>query len=197
MPVREYFTIFYLIFFLAAFILRFAIRRRTLGSKRIKGRIYAKWTTRYIFYTYLLVLSGSLAEYFIFKKAPLLTVSGLGLILYVIGIAGRQWAHRSLGAYWSVDIEIRKNHQIIRKGPYKFMRHPNSLFNILEMAGIILIPNSYFSLVLFVLIYLPVIIYRSLTEEKIMGKSLGKSYRKYKAETKGLIPFPARRGASR
>ena len=45
---------------------------------------------------------------------------------------GRQWAFNSLGKYWSVDIEIRDNHELIKNGPYKYMRHPNNVFTYLK-----------------------------------------------------------------
>ncbi|MFH1369044.1 MAG: isoprenylcysteine carboxylmethyltransferase family protein [Elusimicrobiota bacterium] len=163
--------------------LRNAIRNKTLRSGKIKGRVVAGWTTKYIFIVYLIILFGSLIEYFILKREINIIISISGVLLYAIGIMGRQWAFNSLGKYWSVDIEIRENHEIIRKGPYRHMRHPNNAFHLLEVIGITLVPNSYYSLLILLFAYLPIIILRSIIEEKAMFIALNENYAKYKQET--------------
>jgi len=180
------FTALYLIFFTATLYLRVLIRKKTLTAEKIPGKVEADWTSKYIFYGYFIILFGALTEYFIAPKTPNAAISLAGLILYISGIAGRQWAWKSLGKYWSVNIEIRENHEIIKKGPYKYIRHPNTLFHVFEMLGITLIPNSFYSLAVFILGYLPVWIYRTITEEKIMAREIGARYEEYK-KTVGQI----------
>ncbi len=184
-----YFTLFYIGFFVIIIYLRYNIRKKTLTAKRIKGKIYAKWTTKYIFYIYLLILFGSFIEYFIVERKINLFLSITAFILYWIGISGRQWAFNSLGEYWSVDIEIRDDHKIIKKGPYRYMRHPNNFFHLLEVLGITLIPNSYYTSLIFIILYFPIIILRTIIEEKVMYDVLKNKYKEYKKETMGLFPL--------
>ncbi len=188
-----FFTILYALFFISTLYLRIKIRKKTLNSERIKGKIIASWTTKYIFFIYLLILFGSLVEYFIVQREINLYLSFSSVILYIIGIAGRQWAFNSLGKYWSVNIEIRDEHEIIREGPYKFMRHPNNFFHSIEVLAITLIPNSYYSLAIFVAAYFPVLILRSIIEEKAMTESLQERYRNYRKEVWGFLPLPIKK----
>ncbi len=187
---KSSFKLIYILFFLSALVLRYKIRKRTLSSSKIKGKIIARWTTIYIFYLYLIIYFGSFVEFWLINRNINLYLSFVGLILYVIGIAGREWAYNSLGEYWSVNIEIRKNHPIIKKGPYKYIRHPNNVFHSLEIIGFTLFPNSYYSLLVFFIFYLPVLIIRSIIEERAMSESLGESYNKYRKEVRAFFYFP-------
>lgn len=187
------FTVLYILFFTASFLLRRKIRSKTLSAKKISGKVSYRGMSTYFFYVYLLILFGSFAEYFIMRKAPNMYVTSIGLILYVSGIAGRQWAWRSLGEYWSIHIEIREGHRIIRNGPYRYIRHPNCMFHIFELLGIVLIPNSYLSMTAFFAMYLPLWIYRTMAEEHIMIRELGNAYEEYMDSVPGFIPrFPAK-----
>jgi methyltransferase len=186
--VKNVHAVFYAVFIIAAVLLRFLIRKRTLNALKPHGTVTGKWTTRYIFYAYLFLFCGSISEYFILNRLPDWGVSALGLFLYVTGILGRQWAHRSLGPWWSVDIEVRKGQKIIEQGPYSRIRHPNNLAHLLETAGLILIPNSWYTLVLFFAAYVPVIILRSVLEEKLMIKTHVKTYKKYRERTGAFLP---------
>ncbi|MHB9155827.1 MAG: methyltransferase family protein [Endomicrobiales bacterium] len=191
---RNSFTVLYVLFFAATFLLRKMIRARTLRAERIKGRVVARWTTAYLFYAYLIILFGSLLEYFVLAGQVNLSVSAAGALLYALGIAGRQWAFNALGGYWSVDVEIREKQEIIRKGPYRYLRHPNNVSHALEVLGLTLVPNAYYALAAFVLLYLPVIVLRSLVEENAMAGVQKEKYEAYKKDTWAFFPFPFAKG---
>lgn len=184
------FTSCYVIFFIITFLIRNHIRSVTLKAEKLRGKIMGSWTTKYIFFVYLILLFGSFMEYFVVRRNINYIVSISGLILYCSGLFGRQWAFKSLGKYWSVDIEIRENHEIVQKGPYMFMRHPNSLFHIFEVFGLCIIPNSWYSAAFAVLFYVPIILLRSSLEEKHMREQLTDRYENYVKQTWGYLPFP-------
>ena len=46
----------------------------------------------------------------------------------------RIWAMASLGRYWTARIIIVPNAPLVRAGPYRYMRHPNYLVVVLEIA---------------------------------------------------------------
>ena len=50
--------------------------------------------------------------------------------LIILGITFRVLAIQKLGELWTFDVEIYKNHPIINKGIYKFLRHPAYFGNI-------------------------------------------------------------------
>jgi methyltransferase len=47
------------------------------------------------------------------------------LILFAILQAGRVWVIRSLGARWTTRIIVKPGAPLVRRGPYRFVNHPN------------------------------------------------------------------------
>ena len=46
----------------------------------------------------------------------------------------RIWVMASLGRYWTARIIVVPHAPLVRKGPYRFIRHPNYLVVVLEIA---------------------------------------------------------------
>jgi methyltransferase len=65
---------------------------------------------------------------------------GLGLfqpwaaVAYLAVQGLRVWTLLSLGRYWTARIIVVPHAPLVRKGPYRFMRHPNYLVVVLEIA---------------------------------------------------------------
>ena len=57
----------------------------------------------------------------------------------------RAWTLRTMGRSWNVEIVNGPDYPIVAHGPYRFIRHPNYLVVILELAFIPLIYHLYFS----------------------------------------------------
>jgi methyltransferase len=55
----------------------------------------------------------------------------------------RYWAIHSLGIFWNTKIMIVPGHPIVRKGPYRYFRHPNYAAVITEFAVVPLIFSCY------------------------------------------------------
>src|SRR5215471_1539125 len=47
-----------------------------------------------------------------------------GVIATIAGLLFSMWARLVLGSNWSGSVTIKQNHQLIRRGPYRFVRHP-------------------------------------------------------------------------
>jgi protein-S-isoprenylcysteine O-methyltransferase Ste14 len=92
-----------------------------------------------------------------------------------------------------VHIEIRDHHRLIKEGPYKYMRHPYYLSVMLELAGFPLIPNAYFSFLISLCFYFPLVFIRLYLEEIEMINKFGDSYNLYKNEIRGLLPIKKRK----
>jgi isoprenylcysteine carboxyl methyltransferase (ICMT) family protein YpbQ len=114
----------------------------------------------------LLLISGSFE--FAFKNSlPGVSIflPGIGLLLF--GLTLRLLAILSLGPYWSFNIVLYENHKLIRKGIYRFFRHPAYLGN-LYLTGLFVCMNanitSLFSLLFIVSFYL----YRTRIENRVI-----------------------------
>jgi methyltransferase len=56
------------------------------------------------------------------------------LILFALLQAGRVWVIRSLGERWTTRIIVKRDAPLVRRGPYRFVDHPNYLVVIGEIA---------------------------------------------------------------
>lgn len=70
-------------------------------------------------------------------------------ILFLFTQFIRYWALISLGMYWNTRIIILSGAPRIRKGPYKFLNHPNYTAVIIELFVIPLMFDCYITAVFF------------------------------------------------
>src|SRR5437773_11448726 len=70
-----------------------------------------------------------------------------GLVLFVAGLILRWWAIITLGRFFTVDVAIEKDHELVERGPFRWVRHPSYTgvmvafggwsSNLQELAGIV------------------------------------------------------------
>ena len=98
-------------------------------------------------------------------------------------------AIRTLGRFFTVNLALHNNHNLIKTGLYKYIRHPAYTGSLLSFTGLGLSLNNWSSLVI---IFIPVLvsfIYRINIEEKMLLQLFGEDYNLYKKYTKKLIPL--------
>lgn len=110
----------------------------------------------------------------------------LGFMLFLVGIAYRLWAIRTLGKCYSHIVREIAVHQIIESGPYRHIRHPAYAGMILANLGIIIFFFNSITLILFSVILVPAIILRIFIEEKTLFKT--DQYLDYAKNRSRLIP---------
>jgi len=181
------FTIFYVAFIIISTFTRFW--RRSINRPKKSGKIYYKTLYRILYLIYFILLIGSILEYFLLDREINYFLSAIAFVVYVTANLGRDWAIKFLGEYWSVHVEIREEHKLIKKGPYRYLRHPNSLCIVAEVLALPLIPNSYYSFLFSLFIYVPLLVLRMYLEEKELIKKFGQEYLEYKQEVWALLPF--------
>lgn len=163
----------------------------------IKGRVIAPYTLYLLVAAHFSVFVVSLYDGAMLGAAAAFSLlSVVGLLLVVIAAIGRFASIQTLGAYHSVQIEIRKNHRLITNGPYRFVRHPYYVSNAIEIVGFPLIVNSLVGATLGVLIYWPCLYLRTLLEERALLEAIRAPFAEYMRQVPRFIPtlFPA--GAS-
>ncbi len=116
------------------------------------------------------------------------TLRVVALVFYLIFSWLQIWSFKSLGNYYSQEIAIRKEHEIISAGPYKIIRHPQYLSQIfVDLAGAIA-TLSYILLPL-ALIQIPFLILRAREEEKLFKKYMPEEFDSYKKKSGFMLPF--------
>ena len=56
------------------------------------------------------------------------------LVLFALLQLGRVWVISTLGERWTTRIIVKPGATLVRKGPYRFLNHPNYLIVTLEIA---------------------------------------------------------------
>ncbi len=85
-------------------------------------------------------------------------------------------------------LQVVRNHQLVKDGLYKHIRHPIYLGEIVRNFGLVLIFSSIYGTLLIAAatILLP---FRIRIEEKMLIQAFGDEYRQYQGKTKRIIPF--------
>ncbi|MEB3101501.1 isoprenylcysteine carboxyl methyltransferase family protein [Ferviditalea candida] len=65
--------------------------------------------------------------------------------LFVCAQALRVWCMSALGAFWNTRIFVVPGMEPVRKGPYRYFRHPNYLVVTIELAMLPLVFQAYFT----------------------------------------------------
>jgi protein-S-isoprenylcysteine O-methyltransferase len=112
----------------------------------------------------------------------------VGLLLLISGYAIRATAIRTLGKYFTGTVVIKSDHQLIRTGPYRYLRHPAYTGTLLAHLGLGLAFANWFSLLLSTLPFLLVAMYRMRVEEQALAATFGADYSTYCKTSKRLIP---------
>lgn len=133
---------------------------------------------------------GSVIESFLVDRPFSAPFAILGICLFAAGFIIRRWVLRSLGALWAIDVDIKPDHRLVKTGPYRFCRHPNYVAMLLEMVGFCLIPSAFYSLAVFLPLYVFTLAARIRIEEAALLERLGDEYREYRRATFALLPIP-------
>lgn len=143
----------------------------------------------------LLVLVGLIAAIYLAFGLSLAGIAVLpgwlfypGIALMFGGIFLRQWSVALLGGFFSALVSVQEGQTIIRKGPYRYVRHPSYTGAIMIFTGIGLAILSWGAVLVLLLASCIVYGYRIHVEEKALVAKFGDEYVRYMAETKMLVP---------
>lgn len=177
----------FLIFFAVVCILQ-----RILETKlhpKTKGKKTAVWTTGLMGFAHALCFVGAPLENWLEPKAVFDLWFMAGVLLFTVSFFLRRWLIHTLGAYWSVYVEIRDGHPLITTGPFRYCRHPNYLSILMEVMGYCFIFQAWWTLVLTMLLYIPGLFFRIRIEEREMIKHFGEPYQRYIRTVPALLPI--------
>ena len=114
-------------------------------------------------------------------------LQGIGLALFVLGLALAVWARVYLGRNWGMPMSQKDDPELITSGPYHSIRHPIYTGIILAMIGTTIAVSLYWLIA--VVLTGGYFIYSAVVEERSMTQLFPDAYPAYKRSTKMLIPF--------
>ncbi|MER0467629.1 isoprenylcysteine carboxyl methyltransferase family protein [Bacillus cabrialesii subsp. cabrialesii] len=121
----------------------------------------------YIIIMHILFFLSLIAEVLLMNKQP--SSWWIGIAAAIVSVqAVRYWALCSLGAYWNTKILVIPGAELVKKGPYKWMKHPNYTVVILEILLIPLLYQAYITMCLFSVVNAVLLTVRIRTEDKAL-----------------------------
>lgn len=163
--------------------------RTKIGIYKEKPKTYLQWLPLALSTLTLLLLIVSVFQIGTLEYAEeYQSVRYIGLVFYLIFSWVQIWAFKSLGEFYAQDVLVFKDHQLISAGPYKFIRHPQYLSQmIIDIAA----SAATLSFILFpvAVIQIPFLIMRASLEDKMLEKHFGESWKSYKNKKGAFIPF--------
>jgi len=167
----------------------FRMAEVTRKRETIAGKVREKLTLRLFILIGTLMTIGSIEEY-------VLRGGGFSRVAFVLGLACAvtsfklRWAAiGALGKFWSLHVEIRENHELVRSGPFHWVRHPVYFSMILELLASALLCSAWWMLLIIPFAFVPVLIRRLRLEEPAMVEKFGDAYRDYQRRVPMLIPY--------
>lgn len=112
----------------------------------------------------------------------------LGITLLLVGLAIRWTAINTLGKYFTGKVLIKSDHQLVRNGLYKHLRHPSYTGALIAHLGLGLAFSNWFSLAASTVPFFVAALYRMHVEEKALMHAFGEEYLTYSKGTKRLLP---------
>lgn len=111
----------------------------------------------------------------------------LGVRLLWAGVAFAIWARATLGRNWSAVVQVKHDHELIERGPYRWVRHPiytgllmvylGTTFTLGEWRGLLgtaIVGVSFW--------------FKLKLEERWMREQFGERYEDYMRRVKALVP---------
>lgn len=80
----------------------------------------------------------------------------------------RLWTLRTLGVFWNTKIIVLPNASVVKKGPYRFIKHPNYIVVAAEFILLPFIFEAYITAIVFSLLNVVILMIRIPAEEKAL-----------------------------
>jgi protein-S-isoprenylcysteine O-methyltransferase Ste14 len=118
---------------------------------------------------------------------PQAWIALLGALLTIAGVAFACWARFVLGRNWSSVVQVKQDHELIQRGPYRFVRHPIYTGLLLAFFGTAVAIGEWRGFICVVIVGAS-FWFKLRLEERWMRDNFGAAYEQYMQHTKALIP---------
>ena len=112
----------------------------------------------------------------------------IGAAITACGLLFAIWARHHLGANWSQEVTVKKDHELITSGPYALVRHPIYTGMLLGVVGSAVARGEWRGL-LAVALFFGALWHKLKLEEKWMRAEFGEPYEVYCRRVKALVPY--------
>jgi protein-S-isoprenylcysteine O-methyltransferase Ste14 len=167
-----------------------------IAAVSTKRTVYRETRTQRLRYWVLLVVAYFLLLYGRRLPYPLnvgiiphvAPTAWAAVVLCVIGLAFALWARVTLGRNWSGVVTLKEEHELVERGPYRFVRHPIYSGMLIMFFATALVQRHVAGFAGVLLMFASFWIKLG-REEKLMLQQFPERYRAYQQRAKRIIPF--------
>jgi protein-S-isoprenylcysteine O-methyltransferase Ste14 len=128
---------------------------------------------------------GSWLSQSIWPAHPVLLI--LCVTVTILGLLFAVWARLILGSNWSGTVTIKTNHQLIRRGPYRSIRHPIYTGMLAALLATAMIQGLLSGMIGFAFVLLA--LYRKARrEESFLSQEFGEGFVQHRQHTGMFLP---------
>ena len=127
-----------------------------------------------------------------FRAAALphgLLLASASVMLFVAGLILRWWAIITLGRFFTMDVTIEKDHELVERGPFRIVRSSFLHWRVAGVHGSGVVATQLGRPAGFLVPIGAAFIHRMNVEEDALLQALGLRYTEYMKRTKRLVPF--------
>jgi methyltransferase len=137
--------------------------RRTLLARG--AREHAAFQMPWMAALHTMWLLAMVLEVWLLGRPFALPLFGIALFFFLAGQALRILAMRSLGERWSARVLTLPGEQPVTTGLYRYLRHPNYIGVVFEIAALPLLHSAYLTAILFSMLNGVLLYFRIRAEE--------------------------------
>jgi len=110
-----------------------------------------------------------------------------GLTLTALGVGTSIWARLSLGANWSGVVTLKKGHELVRKGLYRWIRHPIYTGILIGVIGTAMVRGHMRGWLGFAIVWLSFYV-KARREESFLRQEFGDGFEEHARQTGMFLP---------
>jgi protein-S-isoprenylcysteine O-methyltransferase len=116
-------------------------------------------------------------------------VTVAAVVLFSAGLILRWCAIVMLGRFFTVDVTIETDHELVEGGPFRWVRHPSYTGVLLAFLGWALTLRNWAAIAVVLVPIFVAFVRRMNVEEEALRGALGERYEQYMKRTHRLAPF--------
>ncbi|MGH9749353.1 MAG: isoprenylcysteine carboxylmethyltransferase family protein [Candidatus Polarisedimenticolia bacterium] len=144
---------------------RLYARRNEIRILGEGGEEVAPAVFRWMAPVYILQFPACVVEHLLLHRRPAPLLGAAMAILFLLAKGLKFWAIANLRDAWTMKVILPRRFRVVSGGPYRFLRHPNYLAVIVELAALPLAGGALYTALAVAASFFPLLALRIRTEE--------------------------------
>jgi len=112
-----------------------------------------------------------------------------GMLVMIDGLVLRWWSVHTLAQFFTVDIAIQPGQTLVRRGPYRLLRHPSYTGALLTVVGFGIGTGAWPAALVAIVPITLAFLHRIRIEERMLADAFPEAWPDYARDTRRLIPY--------